>query len=95
MYRPLMLWEYVRSGYNLDQIAEFTHLPQDYILDVLTNAIRCQKRPRSCNRCPLQLSCDANCERIARLLRHKSKSPRFPQNVHTLNVKNQRTPPAV
>lgn len=74
--RQLIYMEYARNGYDLNEIADFTHRSISSIVGTLKLAVnRHCKSPANCRACPLQITCEANYETVNRLLRRSGRKP--------------------
>ncbi len=67
--QQLVYMELAKNGYDLDEIAAFTHRTTSTIIITLKRAVNCPyKTPSNCRACPLQITCEANYDTVNRLL---------------------------
>lgn len=65
-----------QNGYDLDEIAAFTHRTASTIINTLKRAVNCHyKTPANCRACPLQITCEANYDAVNKLLYRSGRKP--------------------
>lgn len=68
--RQLVYLELCKNGYGVDEIASLTNRHPNTVINTLKLAVDRECRtPQACAVCPLEITCNANYERVQRLIR--------------------------